>query len=50
LVVPEVAQQSVTKIISPTIMNLLTPKARAKREPFVHQTGLSRTTSWLSPI
>ncbi len=36
----EVAQQSVTKIISLTIINLVTPKARAKHEPSVQQTGL----------
>ena len=32
LSVTKVAQQSVTKIISPTIMNLVTPKAGAKNE------------------
>jgi hypothetical protein len=37
----EVGQQSVTKIIYLVHINLVTPKARAKHEPFVQQTGLS---------
>jgi hypothetical protein len=35
-----VAQHSVTKIIYFVLINLVTPKARAKHEPFVQQTGL----------
>jgi hypothetical protein len=33
----------VTKIIYIFLKNLVTPKARAKHEPFVQQTGLSLT-------
>ena len=32
-----VAQQSVTQIISATIMNMVTPKAGAKREPLFNK-------------
>jgi hypothetical protein len=39
----KVAQQSVTKITYLILMNLVTPKARAKHEPFVQQTGLRFT-------
>jgi len=35
-----VAQQSVTKIIYFVLINLVTPEARAKHEPFVQKTGL----------
>jgi len=40
----KVAQQSVTKITYLIFMNLVTPKARAKHEPFVQQTGLRKQT------
>jgi hypothetical protein len=36
----QVAQQSVTKIISPTIMNLVTPKAGAKHELLFNKSAL----------
>jgi hypothetical protein len=35
-----VAQLSVTKVIYLVLIHLVTPKARAKHEPFVQQTGL----------
>jgi len=35
----------VTKYIARIVINLVTPKARAKHEPFVQQTGL-----WSQPL
>jgi hypothetical protein len=50
--VTQVAQQSVTKIISPTIMNLITPKVGAKHELLFNEPaseiGLSNKSSYLT--
>jgi len=37
----------VTKIIYLILINLVTPKARAKHESFVQQTGLSFLLKWV---